>query len=133
MATNTDSNLRNPWGLTRSATSPWWIANNGTGTSTVYDGKGNLIPIANQPFISVPPPANGSGPSTPTGTVFNGTTDFEVAAGKHFAPNPAGLLHNSIVRQEMLHLRNETVNTKSLLAEIIHSGNPYSKINYYYQ
>src|SRR5262249_19063131 len=30
LAPATDPNLQNTWGLTRSATSPWWIANNAT-------------------------------------------------------------------------------------------------------
>ena len=36
VALKTDANLVNPWGLTASATSPFWVANNGTGTSTLY-------------------------------------------------------------------------------------------------
>ena len=33
---NKDKNLVNSWGLAASATSPWWVANNGTDTSTLY-------------------------------------------------------------------------------------------------
>src|SRR5437899_11173581 len=41
----TDPNLKNPWGLTRSpGGSPWWIANNNSGTSTLYDGHDNAFP-----------------------------------------------------------------------------------------
>src|SRR2546421_5355000 len=85
----TDPNLKNPWGLTRSSTSPWWVANNNSGTSTLYTGTGALIPINGTGTVTVPPP-NG----TPAGTqsappvvLFNGTlTDFLVAPGKsaHF-------------------------------------------------
>src|SRR4051812_43457850 len=39
-APRTDGNLVNAWGLTATATSPWWSANNGSGTSTLYDGAG---------------------------------------------------------------------------------------------
>jgi hypothetical protein len=46
MAAVTDPNLKNPWGLSRSSGSPWWVANNGTGTSTLYDAKGNPQPAA---------------------------------------------------------------------------------------
>ena len=35
-----DPNLVNAWGLAASATGPWWISNEATGTSTVYDGTG---------------------------------------------------------------------------------------------
>jgi uncharacterized protein (TIGR03118 family) len=86
MAANTDPNLKNPWGLTRSPSgSPWWIANNNSGTSTLEDGNGNPINIfveANSSvsnFVVVPPPgfAAAGTPSTPTGIVFNGSpTDF---------------------------------------------------------
>lgn len=75
-AKNMDAHLKNPWGLTRGLTTPWWVANNGDGTSTLYDGQGN--PIPNRVF-DVPPPKGSSNPSTPTGVVFNGTMDFTVA------------------------------------------------------
>src|SRR5947207_1371767 len=31
-----DPSLVNPWGITQSATSPFWVSNNGTGTATLY-------------------------------------------------------------------------------------------------
>jgi uncharacterized protein (TIGR03118 family) len=79
LAPNIDPNLKNPWGLTRSADgSPWWVSNNNSGTSTLYDGSGSIIPAV---FI-VPPPKGITGrSSTPTGIVFNGSKDFEVAPG----------------------------------------------------
>ncbi len=93
-----DPNLKNPWGLSRSAGSPWWVANNNSGTSTLYTGAGippNAFPDPhpdsngngiNSPFnnfVMVPPPGFAPGtPSTPTGAVFNGSTDFQVAPGK---------------------------------------------------
>ena len=36
-----DASLVNGWGLSASATSPWWTANNKTGTSTLYTGGGS--------------------------------------------------------------------------------------------
>jgi uncharacterized protein (TIGR03118 family) len=72
-----DTNLVNPWGLSRSSGSPWWVANNHTGTSTLYNGSG-----APQPLIVTIPPAPGSSEGgSPTGTVFNGTSDFELPSG----------------------------------------------------
>src|SRR5262245_66357248 len=35
-----DPDLVNPWGLTSSATSPWWVSDNGTDKSTLYNGAG---------------------------------------------------------------------------------------------
>jgi uncharacterized protein (TIGR03118 family) len=94
-AAHTDPNLKNPWGLTRSPTgSPWWIANNNSGTSTLDDGNGNPIDIfveangSTSNFVVVPPPgfAAPGTPSTPTGIVYNGSpTDFLLNKGK-----PAG-------------------------------------------
>jgi len=85
----TDPNLVNAWGLARSAGSPWWVANNGTGTSTLYNGSGvpqpqpsPTNPAAVPLVVTVPPPKDGTGPATPTGAVFNGTQDFAIAPTK---------------------------------------------------
>jgi uncharacterized protein (TIGR03118 family) len=68
-----DVQLINAWGLTRSATSPWWLSDNGTGLSTLYNGDG----AKQTTIVTVPVPPGGIPPSTPTGVVFNGTsTDF---------------------------------------------------------
>jgi uncharacterized protein (TIGR03118 family) len=93
MAPVTDPNLKNPWGLTRSSGSPWWIGNNNSGTSSLYGGTGNAINIFTEAggvagnFVIVPPPGFAPGtPSTPTGVVFNGSpTDFLLDKG-----TPAG-------------------------------------------
>jgi uncharacterized protein (TIGR03118 family) len=73
-----DTNLVNPWGLSRSSGSPWWSSNNGTGTATLYNGNTG----APATLVVTIPPASGTDPGVPTGTVFNGTTAFEVAPGK---------------------------------------------------
>lgn len=61
-----DPNLVNAWGMSRSSGSPWWVSDNGTNLSTLYLGDGTIAPLV----VSVP--------GGPTGTVFNGTTDFPV-------------------------------------------------------
>lgn len=66
----TDASLVNAWGLSDGPTSPWWAANNGTSTSTLYSGTGTKIPLT----VTVP--------GAPTGTVFNpSATDFSVSQG----------------------------------------------------
>jgi uncharacterized protein (TIGR03118 family) len=72
----TDSNLVNPWGISMSPTSPFWVANNGTGTATLYAGDVNGSAFTrNSLVVSIPEGA-------PTGTVFNPfTTDFFVQGG----------------------------------------------------
>jgi uncharacterized protein (TIGR03118 family) len=72
LAATTDPHLVNPWGLARSATSPWWVADNGTGVATLYNGAGAIVPLV----VTIPVPPGGTPPSAPTGTVFNGSADF---------------------------------------------------------
>jgi uncharacterized protein (TIGR03118 family) len=73
-----DPNLVNSWGLTRSSTSPWWVADNGTGLSTLYSGAGAIVPLV----VTVPPnPDTPGATGTPTGVVFNGSNGFQIAPG----------------------------------------------------
>ena len=86
MAATTDPNLVNPWGLSRSSGSPWWISDNGPGLATLDSGAGAAIPLGqpcpagtNTNCVVVPTgDANTSPSGTPTGQVFNGTTDFQL-------------------------------------------------------
>lgn len=71
-ALSTDANLVNPWGLAASPTGPFWVSNNGTGTSTLYNTSGAKLGLT----VSLPEPAN------PTGIVFNGQAgQFNITAG----------------------------------------------------
>jgi len=80
VAPNLDAHLVNGWGMARSSTSPWWVSDNGTGLSTLYNGNTG-VPVAL--VVTVPsgnPAVNPVG--TPTGVIFNGsTTDFLLAPG----------------------------------------------------
>jgi uncharacterized protein (TIGR03118 family) len=77
LAPHTDSNLVNCWGIAAGPTTPWWVANNGTGTSTLYDAAGNPQSL----IVTIPPAPGGTSPAPVTGTVYNGTQDFQVASG----------------------------------------------------
>jgi uncharacterized protein (TIGR03118 family) len=77
VAINTDANLVNPWGIVASTTSPFWIADNGAGVSTLYNGSGTPQSLV----VTIPPPSGGTPPAAPTGIVFNSTTDFTVSSG----------------------------------------------------
>jgi uncharacterized protein (TIGR03118 family) len=76
-APNVDPNLVNPWGMSRSSGSPWWISDNGTSVSTLYDSTG----LPKSLVVSIPAP-DGQPGGTPTGTVFNYTGAFEVGPGQ---------------------------------------------------
>jgi uncharacterized protein (TIGR03118 family) len=82
-AVTVDTNLVNAWGLARGASSPWWVNNGGTGTSTLYSGAGAAVPLV----VTIPNAQGVAGPSVPTGMVFNGTADFNLATG-----NPAAFI-----------------------------------------
>src|SRR5580692_466811 len=41
IATTTDPQLLNPWGISILPGQDFWIANNNSGTSTLYDNQGN--------------------------------------------------------------------------------------------
>src|SRR6266481_6449234 len=49
-----DSNLVNPWGLGFSATSPFWVADNNAGVSTLYNGRGQAFPVASPLAVHLP-------------------------------------------------------------------------------
>jgi len=72
-ARHTDPLLVNGWGLARSAGGPFWISDEGSGWSTLYTGTG-----AAKSLQVVIPSESGAGPGSPTGIVFNGSSDFQV-------------------------------------------------------
>lgn len=88
VADRTDTNLVNPWGMAYSPTGPLWIADNHSGLSTVYDGTGAPLPAASPIVVTIPPPAGSPADTVaaPTGTVFNGGTDFVVSGVSHSGP-----------------------------------------------
>ena len=70
-----DTDLVNAWGLALGPTTPLWVANNHTATSTIYSGGGVGHPITKQGLtVSIPGGA-------PTGQVFNGTSGFKLKDG----------------------------------------------------
>jgi uncharacterized protein (TIGR03118 family) len=74
VAPNTDPNLVNAWGLASSATSPWWVSDNGTDESTLYRGSDGMpFPLGNPLVVNVH--------NAPTGTVFNPTAGFVLLSG----------------------------------------------------
>src|SRR3954451_15119655 len=69
-----DPNLVNPWGISESGASPFWISDNNAGVSTLYNAPGaNNTPVSINPLVvSIPTPDAPLGATgTPTGTVAN--------------------------------------------------------------
>ena len=67
----TDPNLINPWGVSYSSSSPFWVSDNGRGASTLY----NVGP-SNDATSIVPLVVGMPGDGTITGQVFNGLSGF---------------------------------------------------------
>src|SRR5437667_1820371 len=87
----THPQLINAWAISRGSGSPWWVSDQATGFSTLYDGAGAKQSL----IVTIPPadPTNNNTPiGSPTGTIANGSqTDFLLAAGK-----PAAFLFSTI-------------------------------------
>src|SRR5712691_8457777 len=74
-ADHVDAALVNAWGLVASTTSPWWVADNGTDSSTLYNGNTGAT-IALRVGVA----------GAPTGVVFNGGASFVVTNGTASGP-----------------------------------------------
>src|SRR5450631_973518 len=109
-AKHVDPLLKNAWGLAYAPGGAFWISDEASGWSTLYDGSGNL-----QSLKVVIPPSSGTGAGTPTGMVYNGSTEFKIdtwtsvflfatldgtiSGWSHFVPNAAliGVRHSGAV------------------------------------
>src|SRR4051812_10508314 len=74
MAPVLDPLLVNPWGMAASASSPFWIANNGTSTTQLVRGDVSGAPVV----LNTSPQTVSIPGGLPTGVVRNGTTDFQI-------------------------------------------------------
>lgn len=79
-ARHTDPLLVNAWGLVHAPGSPWWISDENSGWSTLYDGDGTIVSLK----VLIPTAGNGpdsakgaNGPGSPTGIVWNPSTTNE--------------------------------------------------------
>jgi len=75
-ARTTDPKLLNSWGVAFFPGGPFWVANNGSGFATLYDGTGAKQALE----VEIPTPNGAPEGSTaaPTGMVFNPTTQFAI-------------------------------------------------------
>jgi uncharacterized protein (TIGR03118 family) len=74
----TDPNLVDPWGLSFSASSPFWVSNHLSGTATIYNGSGAITALV----VTIPAGGGAKTLGRPTGQVQNSTTSFVLANGK---------------------------------------------------
>jgi uncharacterized protein (TIGR03118 family) len=77
-AAHVDPNLVNAWGLAALPTSPWWVANADSDTSTLYNAAGVPFPPASPLVVTVE--------GGPTGEVANGGSGFVVHNGMLSGP-----------------------------------------------
>ena len=75
LAAITDAALKNPWGVSHSATSPFWVSDQGTSLSTLYRVTGTGVTKVG---LTVAIPTTAGGPQGPTGQVNNASGAFMV-------------------------------------------------------
>src|ERR1051325_4930638 len=75
LAALTDPDLRNPWGVSFSATSPLWTSNQAASTANLFNVR--LLSVT-QNALEVTIPKTATGPQGPTGQVNNNTSAFLV-------------------------------------------------------
>jgi uncharacterized protein (TIGR03118 family) len=85
VADRTDAHLVNPWGLAINPVgnnNPFWVSDNGTGVSTLYQTDGTIVPLV----VTIPPTSADTGPNpiaSPTGMIFNSDQSaFVLSDGK---------------------------------------------------
>src|SRR5258708_6719988 len=76
-----DSNLVNPWGVAYGPTGPFWVANQGTATATLYSVNGTSGAVSKLGLVVQIPASLTGAPKGPTGQVFNGAPNFVVSGG----------------------------------------------------
>ncbi|HYM77926.1 MAG TPA: TIGR03118 family protein [Candidatus Dormibacteraeota bacterium] len=74
-ASHTDPLLKNAWGLSYAPGGAFWVSDEADGWSTLYDGSGNP-----QTLQVIVPTASGSGFGSPTGMVYNGSSEFKISS-----------------------------------------------------
>src|SRR5580692_5404874 len=80
----TDPNLVNPWGVSETSTSPFWISDHDTGLTTLYNGSGTITNLV----VKIPAAGGSTATGTPTGQVTpSGAKGWLLANG-----NPASFI-----------------------------------------
>ena len=88
-AKTTDPDLLNAWGLGFFPGAPFWVADNGAGVATLYDGAGDKLSLVVE--IPLPHGSPKGSVSAPTGLIANSTTQFSV----HGSNQPARFIFDT--------------------------------------
>jgi uncharacterized protein (TIGR03118 family) len=83
LAPLTDPDLVNPWGISHAPTSPLWVSNQGTNSSTLYTLPPGSAAVTKVPTVRVTMAGSAAGP---TGQVSNTGTGFVLSNGTVSAP-----------------------------------------------
>ena len=89
LAKNTDARLVNPWGISFAPTNAFWLSDNNSGLSTLYNGQGKR-----QTLVVTVPPAKGRKTGSPTGTVFSSFSGAFMVTENGIS-GPSGFLFDS--------------------------------------
>ena len=108
VTTTKDPHLKNAWGLAYLPGGPFWVADEDTGVSTVYDANGTIGTLV----VTVPSATTGTG--TPTGIVANTTTGFVVK--QNGKSGPATFIFDTL--DGTISGWNSTVNAKSAVIAV---------------
>ena len=88
-AENIDPKLINPWGISYNLSNPagpFWLSDNNSGVTTIYNGAGQPTAAAGQTVVTIATPPGQVTPASPTGQVRNTSTGFDVSNGTVTAP-----------------------------------------------
>lgn len=116
VTTTKDPNLKNAWGMAYLPGEPFWVSDEVTGVSTIYDANGAIVSLV----VAVPSATTGTG--TPTGVVGNTTSGFVVT--QNGVSGPAAFIFDTI--DGTISGWNSTVNANSAVIAV----NNHATANY---
>jgi len=112
VTTTQDPNLTNAWGLAYAPGSPFWVSDEHSGKSTIYDATGSIIPLV----VTVPAAKKGA-KGTPAGIVANTTTGFVISQGG--VSGPAAFIFSTL--DGTISGWNSSVNATTAVIAVNHS------------
>src|ERR1700723_3821977 len=98
VAVTTDSQLLNPWGISVLPGQDFWIADNNSGVSTLYDQNGNKdtgLVVTIPGATNQPDAGNNCSPGCPTGTVANPSGSYFAGGSLIFDPEDGLMVYGN--------------------------------------